>query len=214
MTPRARIVRAPAAQEATPLLPLRLGATQARRIAREELEARLLAERVVQEARSRATAIVAQAREEASAAAAEVAREAREEAEARVAARWIALRDGEGAHLARNKDRIIAVAVLLAERLIGTALALEPGRIADLARVAIDEARGARRIAIDAHPLDAEMLRQSLQGARLDPQSVEVRPNEALARGALRLQTDVGTIDARLATRLERLAAALRDALP
>jgi flagellar biosynthesis/type III secretory pathway protein FliH len=49
--------------------------------------------------------------------------------------------------------------------------------------------------------------------AGLDVQSVEVRDDGALARGELRLHTDVGTIDARLAPRFERLAAALRDAL-
>jgi flagellar biosynthesis/type III secretory pathway protein FliH len=214
MTPRARILRAPAAEGATPLFSLRPSATHARRIAREALESRLAAERVLQDARSQAATIIARAREEASGAAAAVAREAREQAEARHAAQWLALRNSEGVRLARDKDRIIAVAVVLAERLLGTALTLEPERIADLARVAIAEARGARRIAIDAHPLDAEMLRQSLRDANLDPQSVEVRQDGALARGELRLQTDVGAIDAKLATRLERLAAALRDALP
>jgi flagellar biosynthesis/type III secretory pathway protein FliH len=214
MMPRARVVRAPAAQQATPLFSLRPSATHARRIAREELESRLAAGRIEQEARERAAAMVSRAREDATAAAAEVAREARERAEARVAAQWLALRDGEGDRLARDRDRIVAVAVVLAERLLGTALALEPERITDLARVAIDEARGARRVAVEAHPLDAQILRQSLRDARLDPQSVEVLPNEALARGEIRLKTDVGAIDAQLATRLERLAAALRDALP
>jgi flagellar biosynthesis/type III secretory pathway protein FliH len=40
-----------------------------------------------------------------------------------------------------------------------------------------------------------------------------VRSDAALARGELRLHTDLGTIDARLAPRFERLAAALRDAI-
>jgi flagellar assembly protein FliH len=213
MTTRARIVRAAQASEATPLSSPRPSQGQVRRMAREELEARETAERVVQEARSQAAAIVQQAREEASVAAAEVAREAREQAEARVAAQWLCLRSDEDSRLARDKDRMIGMAVALAERLLGTALALGPERIAELARIAIGEARGARRIAIDAPPLDVEMLRQSLRDASLDPHVVEVRADEALARGDLRLQTDIGTIDAKLATRLERLAAALRDAI-
>ena len=44
-------------------------------------------------------------------------------------------------------------------------------------------------------------------------QSIEIREDPALGRGELRLQTDLGNIDARLAPRFERLAAALRDAL-
>jgi flagellar biosynthesis/type III secretory pathway protein FliH len=47
----------------------------------------------------------------------------------------------------------------------------------------------------------------------LDIQSIEVREDAALARGELRLHTDVGIIDARLAPRFDRLSAALRDAL-
>jgi len=212
MTSRARILRAPLASRASAIFALRPSATQARRIAREVLEARLEAERIREEARSQATAIITRARNEAQAAAAEVAREAREQAEATVAAQWLAIREAEGAGLASDTDRIITIAVALAERLLGTVLNLQPQRIADLAKVAISEARGARRIVIEAHPQDAEILRSSLR-ERLDPLSAEVRDNEALARGELQLQTDGGTIDAKLATRLERLAAALRDAL-
>jgi flagellar biosynthesis/type III secretory pathway protein FliH len=213
MTPRARILRAPlVASRASTIFSLSPSATHMRRIAREVLEARLEAERIREEAQSQATAILMRSQSEARAAAADVAREAREEAEAKVAAQWLALREAEGVALVRDTNRIITVAVALAERVLGTVLDLQPERIADLAKVAIGEARGARRIVIEAHPLDAEILRRLLR-ERLDPQSAEVRNNEALARGDLRLQTDVGTIDAKLATRLERLAAALRDAL-
>ncbi len=216
MSHRARIVRASntAGAERMHLLPLGVAAPRWRRIAREELEARLAAERIVQDARSQAEAILVRARDEARDEAAKGAREALEQAEATFAARWLALRRAEGDRLERDSESVVAIAVVLAERLLGTALELDPARIADLARAAIAEARGARRIAIEAHPLDAQALRLHLGAAGLDSQSVEVREDEALARGQLRLQTDVGTIDAKLAPRLERLAAALRDALP
>jgi type III secretion protein L len=212
---RGRIIRASdrAGTQWTPL-PLRPGTAQRRRIAREEIEARLSGERIVQEARARAEAIAVQARDLARSEAAQSAREAQEQAEAQMAAQWLALRQAEGARLDRDAERIIAIGVVLAERLLGAALDLDPARIADLARAAIAEARGAQRIAIEAHPLDAAALRQHLGAAGLDALTVEVRDDEALARGELRLQTDIGTIDAKLAPRLERLAAALRDALP
>src|SRR5215472_4052664 len=116
MTTRARIVRAPLSDGKAPLFPLGPSATHMRRIAREELESRLAAERIVQEARSQAEAIVSRAREEAGEAAAEIAREAREQAEARTAAQWLALKQGESARLERNGDQIVAAAVALAER--------------------------------------------------------------------------------------------------
>jgi flagellar biosynthesis/type III secretory pathway protein FliH len=219
MTPRARIIRGSNTPDATRMVQERLlslgpSVEQWRRIAREELEARVAGERIVQEARSRAEAIALEARDHAVSSTAQAARDARQHAEASVAAQWLALRQDEGKRLERDRDRIIAVAVVLAERLLGVALELDPARIVDLARAVIAEARGARRIAIEAHPLDADALRRHLEVARLDVQSVEVRDNGALARGELRLQTDVGAIDAKLAPRLDRLAAALRDALP
>jgi len=216
VTTRARILRAAdaaAAAGAEPLLSPGPSEAQRRRIAREELGARLAGERIVEDARARADALLAEARAEAARAAAVAAREARERAEAELAARWLALRDREQKGAGRDADRVVPLAIALAERLLGAALELHPERIAHLARAVVDEARGARRALVDAHPLDAAALRAHLSDVGLDAGSVEVREDAALARGELRLHTDVGTIDARLAPRFERLAAALRDAL-
>ena len=177
------------------------------------MEARLKADHIEQDARARAEAILAEANARALVAADEARAVAREEALAQGAAQWLALRQKEGARIERHEERAIELAVILAERLLGTALDLDPSRIASMAHGVLAEARGARRATIDAHPLDAAALRQHLQTAGLDPRSVDIRDDPALARGALRLHTDVGIIDAQLAPRLERLAAALRDAL-
>jgi flagellar biosynthesis/type III secretory pathway protein FliH len=211
--PRVRIVRADAAATVAPLLAPGPSPALHRRIAREEMEARLAAERVEQDARARADAIVADAHARAVPLAEEARAAAREEAQAQGAAQWLLLRQKEGARIDASEPRAIELAVILAERLLGTALELEPARIASLAHGVLAEARGARRATIDAHPVDAAALREHLQTAGLDPRSVDVRDDPALARGALRLHTDVGIIDAQLAPRLERLAAALRDAL-
>jgi len=190
-----------------------LATAQRGRVVREELEGRLAAERLVREAESEAEALLARAREEAAALAERAANAAREEGDAQLAARWLALRDAESARLARDADRVVSVAVVLAERLLGAALGLEPSRIADLARSVLDEARVARRATIEAHPIDVRELRQRLPSAGLAIDAVELRENESLARGELLLHTDLGIIDAKLASRLDRLAEALRDAL-
>jgi flagellar biosynthesis/type III secretory pathway protein FliH len=44
-------------------------------------------------------------------------------------------------------------------------------------------------------------------------QVASITSDATLERGSLRLHTDLGTIDAQLRPQLERLAAALRDAL-
>jgi flagellar biosynthesis/type III secretory pathway protein FliH len=210
---RARILPASAARDAEPLLPARAGEGGARRVAREEMDARLTADRVVREAEAAAAALIADARVQAANAIESAAREAREDAAAELTARWLALRAKELSTLGREGERVIPLAVVLAERLLGASLALEPSRIADLARAVFAETRGARRAIVEAHPSDADELKRQLSSGSLDLGSVEVRSDETLARGELRLHTDVGTIDARLAPRFDRLAAAVRDAL-
>jgi len=213
VTPLARVLRA-AARTSEPLLSAGPSETQWRRITAETLEAKARAVAILKEAQTEADAIRARARSDGEASVALAAREAREGAQTELAARWLALRQVEGNNVENGSDRVVALAVALAERLLGAALELDPARVVHLARAIFAEARGARRAKIDAHPSDAPVLRQQLTTAGLDVQSIEIREDPSLARGELRLQTDLGTIDARLAPRFERLAAALRDALP
>lgn len=212
MTPLARVIRGDGLGE-EPLLQPGPSEAQWRRISREELEARARAEAILEEAKAGAASLLAQARRDAEASVSLVERDARESAQADLTARWLALRHRELRELEGASDRAIALAVALAERLLGTALELDPTRITSLARAVFAEARGARRARVDAHPSDALVLREQLTTAGLDVQSIEIREDPTLARGELRLQTDLGNIDARLAPRFERLAAALRDAL-
>jgi flagellar biosynthesis/type III secretory pathway protein FliH len=184
---------------------------QRTRIAREEAEARVAAGRILAEASARADALVAKARADAEQAAAELSSGLAGEADAKLAARWLLLRREEQRALERSGDRMITLATVLAERLLDAALELGPERIVPLARQVIAEAGGARRAVVEAHPVDAEALRTHLADAAFDLHSVEVRESTALARGELRLHTDLGIIDARLAPRFDRLAAALRD---
>ncbi len=213
MTNRARILRAPGGARSEPLLVPGPGEAQRRRLAREEVEARLAAERILAEARAKADELLAAARAQAAGAAEELRRALAEEADAKLASRWLRLRREEQERLEQQSDRIVTVAIALAERLLDASLELGPARIVALARRVIAEAGGARRAVIEAHPLDAEALRAHLVDAAFDLQSVEVREGAGLARGELRLHTDVGIIDARLAPRFHRLAAALRDVL-
>jgi flagellar biosynthesis/type III secretory pathway protein FliH len=204
----------PEATRAAPLFPLDAAPRRRRRIARQELEAAVDAERTLESARAEAEALRGRAEEEGARAAAEFLRSARERSDAESAARRLAVRAEEAAHLERATERILALSVVLAERLLGAALEVDRARIVDIARGAIAEARGARRLVLDAHPLDAETLRRQVGDAGLAVHAVEVRDDETLARGDLRLHTDGGTIDAKLSLRLERLAVALRDAFP
>ncbi len=146
--PRARVLRQAVAQGSKPLLGEGASGTQRSRIVREEIEGRLAGERIVREAREKAEEILARAREDAAVAVERASLAAREDADAQLAARWLALRQAESDKLGQDADRVVSVAVVLAERLLGAALELAPAKVTDLARAVLEEARGARRATI------------------------------------------------------------------
>jgi flagellar biosynthesis/type III secretory pathway protein FliH len=208
---RARIIKATFGDDDVtrePIAKLPLG----RRVPRESVDARAEASRIVDAARREADAIVAAAHEGASRVAEDAARDAREAETARLAAGFVALRRAEDARAERDLERALDLATLLAERLVGEGLRLEPARISELAASALAEARGARRVRVDACPDDVDALREALTA--LGPaQIADIHADAELPRGSLVVHTDLGVIDARLRPQLARLAAALREAL-
>jgi flagellar biosynthesis/type III secretory pathway protein FliH len=182
-----------------------------RRIAREELEAREHAARILTEARAAAETILRDARARATSAIELATREAAAVEQAKLAGQLLALRNREAHADEAALDRSVELARVLAERLVGEALALDPRTVAKLARQALLEARGARTVAIEAHPDDVDALRAHL--GTLTAHVASVTADATIDRGSLRLRTDLGTIDANIRPQLERLAAALRDAL-
>jgi flagellar biosynthesis/type III secretory pathway protein FliH len=105
------------------------------------------------------------------------------------------------------------LARLLAERLLGASLAVTPEQVVDLARQALAEARGARRLTIVAHPEDAKLLAGSLTSLGVAVETVRLVPDATRPRGSLRIETDIGVLDADLAPQLDRLALRLRETL-
>lgn len=209
--PQAVVVRGPA--DPRPEAPKRALESRGSRRPKGEVEGHLIGQRIIEVAREKAAAIVAKAAEEATAAVAAAVAEAREAEQAKLAALYLALRADEERRAERDLDRTISLAIVLAERLLGQALDQNPVHVTALARQALAEARGARRVTIEAHPLDAAVLQSHLEVVATGEASVEVRVNGELGRGSLRVHTNLGTLDAELTPQLERLAKALREAL-
>ena len=211
---RGRIVRDVREGEAQPSSPV-LNVLPARRerILRDELEAKAKAARILADAEARADALMVEANEKAKDAVAIAAKEAQEREQANVAAAYLVMKAREEERAERDVDRAVGLAVVLAERLIGESIAIDPSRVAGLAREALHEARGTRRARIEAHPLDEAALLTHIAELAGPEITVTVVPNESLTRGSLILHTDLGTLDAKLTPRIDRLAAALRGAL-
>ena len=159
-----------------------------------------------------AHALLAQARAESAELRLRIEMDARAAALAELAARNLALAAREAELDERSLDRSIELARVLAERLLGEALRLEPARVVALAQSALLEARGARQVELAAHPDDVPLLQAALADARLGGVT-RVVADPTRHRGGIRLDTDAGTLDAELAPQLDRLTARLRETL-
>jgi len=206
---RARII---SKATATPIATQAPSSRTIEKLTRAELDAKENAARTIAEAKRAADAIVAEARSKAQSVAQNAAREAAEAEQAKVAALYAALRVREERSAETQLDRSVELARVLAERLLGESLHVDAQTVAKLARQALAEAQGARTVRIEAHPDDVATLKQHITMLNI-AQVASITADATLERGSLRLHTDLGTIDAQLRPQLERLAAALRDAL-
>lgn len=186
---------------------------KARLVLRPELEAETRARDIVARAEHEARAILDQAEREASGVRLIAEAEGRANGAASVAAQALKLAAVEKELDSRHLDRTIALARLLAERLIGAELSANPERITELARTALRETGGARQVVIHAHPEDARALEATREILGLPADAVRVQPDVARGRGSLRLDTEIGVLDAELAPQLERLSLKLRETL-
>jgi flagellar biosynthesis/type III secretory pathway protein FliH len=216
MMSRGRVLTREQAAEATPLRRLALperGLPFGRVVPKALVDASAEAARLLAKARVEAQALVAAAERRAADLKLLAEAEARAEASAKLAAHALALATHEAKADERALDRTVALARLLAERLLGASLAVAPEQVVALARQALGEARGARRLAIVAHPEDAELLSQALPSLGVALETLRVVPDGARTRGSLRIETDIGVLDADLAPQLDRLALRLRETL-
>jgi flagellar biosynthesis/type III secretory pathway protein FliH len=179
---------------------------------REVVDAAEQARALLERARTTAGELVARAESEAAELRLKAEVEARAEATARLAAHALALSLREAQALERNLERVIELSRVLAERLLGEALELEPRRIVAIARRALEETRGARRVTIVAHPDDAALIDEALLSLNAGGAATVLADPER-PRRSLRLDTDIGVLDADLAPQLDRLLPKLRESL-
>lgn len=180
-----------------------------RAVAEADVEARARLECAEKEARAILEDAVQRSREVREKAREEGRREGAEE----LALGWIALRAEQSARDERGLDRTVELARAMAERIVGEAIALEPAKIATMARQALASASQARHVALRAHPADAEALQRDVSALGLESAAIEIHADETRPRGSLLLETDLGILDADITIQLDRLARSLRDGL-
>lgn len=171
------------------------------------------AARILDDARRAAASLHEEARARAEETTRAAAQEAREAELARLAAVALYLDARERSYGDRELERAVDLARLLAERVVGAELALSPERVAHMAAALLGEARGAASARIFACREDLAALRATFASLELPEGTVSLEEDPSLLRGSLVVESDVGTVDGRLETRFELLAAALLEAL-
>jgi flagellar biosynthesis/type III secretory pathway protein FliH len=190
---RGRVIKAGAGTVDPPTEPRRTS----RRIPAVTAAAHAEASRIVDDAVRHATALEAAARSRVADVVRLASEEAREIEVAKLSAVALHLEARERRYTEGEAERAMTLARLLAERVVSAELTVAPERIADIALCPDDQAAATAAFARLG-------LAQGVVTFAVDP---------ALTRGSVVVETDLGTIDGRLETRLPRLVQALTEAL-
>ncbi len=105
-------------------------------------------------------------------------------------------------------------AVELARQVLRAELTQQPAVVARVAAEAVGAVMlSARHIAVQVHPQDLPLVAEGAEEA-LAARGARLAANPEIPRGGVLVQSDVGAVDARIATRWAQAAAALGSSLP
>ena len=179
-------------------------------------------------ARERARALVAEAEESAArirgrielereSALQAAARAGREEGLASAASALLEVAAARQRRLERIEEEIAAVALDVARKIVGRALAERPELVAELARRALEPVRARREVLLRVNPSDAPLLRaeQPRLDALLDrAPGISVREDPGIIPGGVVVETEAGRVDARVEAQLSVLERAMAEVSP
>ncbi|HEX2675594.1 MAG TPA: FliH/SctL family protein [Polyangiales bacterium] len=168
----------------------------------------------VHEAREHASQIVARAEDEARVLRERAYAEGSEQGRAQAASALFDVAELRRRSVDQAESSAVEAIVLITKRLIGEAFATDRTRIVELVSSLLARVRRARQLIVHVHPADAATLRDSLDQPWLRrlalEGTLEVRDDASLERGGVRIESNLGELDARVDTRLHELTRALR----
>jgi flagellar assembly protein FliH len=127
-----------------------------------------------------------------------------------------AVRADQYARAERLEAHAVDLALFLAEKVIGGALAVEPERVVEAVRGALRGIVERERVTILVHPEDLELVRDSMDGLRSSLGGIEhcvVEAERRVSRGGAVVRTPDGDVDARVETKLKRAREVVEAAL-
>jgi flagellar assembly protein FliH len=116
----------------------------------------------------------------------------------------------------RLERHAVDLALFLAEKVIGGALAVEPERVVEAVRGALRGIVERERVTVLVHPEDLELVRDSMDELRSSLGGIEhcvVEAERRVSRGGAVVRTPDGDVDARVETKLQRAREVVEAAL-
>ena len=174
----------------------------------EVFEARQGAQGIIEEAQRERERILAEAQREKEELFAKAKDLGRQEGIAQATELLLRAKMQAGEMLQSQEQDIIALALKMAEKILGRDLEREPGLLVDMCAAAIDNLRNARAMVLRVHPKTAAVLRakrpvlMELIGRTVD---LAIKEDPEVAPVGCIVQTEYGTVDAQLPTQLEML---------
>lgn len=166
------------------------------------------AEEIVEQARAEAAQIQAAAERRREEVLEQARREGYEEGLAQWNAAVLAAVKARDSHMAESEEKVLRLAVRIAEKILGDELQADPGRAAAAVAEALKSARQANNIVIRVHPDATAGVEERLDDLRAgsSPGAVfSVKGDETVALGGCVIQTEFGTVDAKLESQLRCL---------
>lgn len=192
-----------ATSERPALRPPRAGVMNA-----EVFEARQGAQGIIEEAQRERERILAEAQREKEEHFAKAKDQGRQEGIAQATELLLRAKMQAGEMLNSQEQDIIALALKMAEKILGRDLEREPELLVDMCAAAIENLRNARAMVLRVHPKTATVLRakrpqlMELIGRTVD---LAIKEDPEVAPVGCIVQTEYGTVDAQLPTQLEML---------
>jgi len=116
----------------------------------------------------------------------------------------------------RLEAHAVDLALFLAEKVIGGALAVKPDLVVEAVRGALRGIVERERVTVLVHPEDLELVRASMDAVRASLGGIEhceVQAERRVSRGGAVVRTPDGDVDARVETKLQRAREVVEAAL-
>ncbi len=127
-----------------------------------------------------------------------------------------AVRESQHERADRLEAHAVDLALFLAEKVLGGAVAVEPDRVVEAVRGALRGIVERERITVLVHPEDLELVRDAMDGLRTTLGGIEhceVQAERRVSRGGAVVRTPDGDVDARVETKLLRAREVVEAAL-